>query len=500
MSGGTGFGVTPQGFVMPQLIDIQTGINQGLQANLGAGINVQPQSFFSQLSGPFAEALSLAWQAMQDTYSSQTPDTAFGASLDNVGALRGIPRKPASASVISNVKLFGTAGTPIPTGTTQFSVLNSPTSVFALSGAVTLGAGQSSIQTIMFPTVPVSGQWELGINGSGTVELAYNISAAMLQAAIQGLNFCSGCTVTGSVGAGFTIHFNGPGTGGLMVQPQFQILQTTLMNSVPTLVTPVTAITQAGIDQANVTVIATVTGPVIANAGTLTNIVTPISGLTNVLNIQDAVVGTNVETDNAYRARMNEELQIAGAGTVEAIRSKLLAVTGVTSALVYENTGDVPDAQGRPPHSFEAVVNGGSDADIAEAIWLAKPAGIATDGTSNYTITDSQGNTHVIHFSRPTNIDIYIIANLLVNDAYPAGGDALVNQILDNYINGLGQGVNVIVDPYLTAQLASIPGIDGATLLVGTAPDPTMSANIPIAAFQQAFTETIFIVVNSTPG
>ena len=500
MSGGTGFGVTPQGFVMPQLTDIQTAINQSLQAKLGAGINLQPESFFSQLSGPFSAALSLAWQAMQDTYSSQTPDTAFGASLDNVGALRGIPRLPAMASTISNVKLFGTAGTVVPGTTTQFSVVGSPTSVFALSGSVTLGAGQNCIQTLTFPTLPVSGNFVIAINGVATGLLAYNISAAMIQSAIQALPFCSGCVVTGTVAGGFTITFAGPGTGGLMVQPQFQLISTTLLNGSSMAVTPVTLITQAGIDQANVTVIATATGPIIANAGTLTNIVTPVTGLTNVLNIQDALVGTNVESDNAYRVRMNEELQIAGAGTVEAIRSKLLAVAGVTSALVYENTSDITDLNGLPPHSFEAVVNGGTVAAIAEAIWLAKPAGIATFGTVPYTITDSQGNTHVINFSRPTNINIYIIANLLVNSSFPSNGAVTVQEILDNYINGLGQGVSVIVDPYLTAQLASVPGIDGATLLVGTAPGPTMSNNIPIAAFQEAFTQTTFIIVNTAPG
>jgi len=499
MSGNTGFGITEQGFVMPQLTDIQTDINQALQAEFGAGINLEPESFFGQISGIMAERLALVWQAMQDVYNSQTPDTAFGASLDNVGALRGIPRLQASPSVINNVKLFGTNGTSTPAGT-QFSVLNSPTSIFALNNTTVLGPGQSCIQTIMFSTVPTSGQWELGINGSGTVELAYNVTASQLQSAIQSLNYCQGCTVTGNFTSGFTVTFNGAGTGGFMVQPQFTVLQNTLMNSVPAAVTIATAITQAGIDQASVTVTATADGPVIANAGTLTVIVTPVSGLTNVLNIQDAVLGRLVETDNAYRTRMADELQIAGAGTVEAIRSRLLATPGVTSALVYENVEDIPDINGRPPHSFEAVVNGGTDADVAETIWLAKPAGIETYGSDSYVITDSQGQPHTINFSRPSVIDIYIIANLLVNLSFPANGAVLIQEIFTNYINGLGQGVNVITDPYLIAQLASIPGIDGVTLFLGTAPDPVSSDNIIIEAFQVAFTQTNFIVVNTTPG
>jgi len=146
------------------------------------------------------------------------------------------------------------------------------------------------------------------------------------------------------------------------------------------------------------------------------------------------------------------------------------------------------------------VVSGAADADIAQEIWVTKPAGIATFGSSSYTITDTQGNTHVIRFSRPTKINIYIIANLLVNTNFPSGGQVAIQEIFANYINSLGQGNSVIVEPYLMAQLASVPGIDDAQLLIGTAPGPTLPDNITIAAFQEAFTQTDFIVVNTAPG
>jgi uncharacterized phage protein gp47/JayE len=498
MSAGTGYGVTVQGFVLPLLTDLLTDLNNAVQAQFGADANVAPQAFFGQLNGIIAERLSLVWQAMQDTYFSAVPDEASGASLDNVGALRGIPRLQASASVQQNEKLFGVSGTLIPAGT-QFSVQNAPASVFATAADATLGPGANCIQTLTFSGTPVSGVWTVANAEQSTGNLAYNITASVLQSAIQTLPFCSGCTVTGSYTAGFTVNFNGAGTGGLMVQPQFTSTST-MVTSGSTPVTVATEITQAGVDQLSVTLTATDTGPIIANAGTLTNILTPVSGLTNALNITDATVGSNVETDTAYRARMAEELQIAGAGTVEAIRAKLLATTGVESALVYENVDDVPDGDGRPPHCFECVVNGGTDAAVAEAIWLAKPAGIETYGSSNYTITDSQGQTHVIYFSRPTLVDVYITANLLVNLNFPSNGQALIQTIFDTYINSLNQGVSVIVDPYLTAQLASIPGIDYATIYVSTTPGPTESNNIPIAAYEQAFTQTDFIIIKKSAG
>ena len=246
-------------------------------------------------------------------------------------------------------------------------------------------------------------------------------------------------------------------------------------------------------------VTATATGPTSANAGSLTNIVTPISGLSAVINTQDAFIGTNVEADNAYRVRMANELQIAGAGTLPAIRARLLKVAGVTSVFVYENITDITDIRNRPPHSFEAVVNGGTDSDVAYAIWNAKPAGIATYGTSNFTITDSQGDQHVIYFSRPTLVGIYVIANLTINDVndpYPANGDTLVKELLANFINGLGQGRDVVVVPQLVSSIVSVPGIGDAVLLVGKLPGPTLPNNILIQAYEQAFSQTTFITVN----
>lgn len=480
---------------MPQLTDIQAEINQVLISNFGATIDLTPGSFFSQISGIFAERESLVWQAMQDVYSSQNPDEATGASLDNVGALRGIPRIQAIASTIQNVRLFGNAGTVIPI-TAQFSVLDSPTSLFSPQSAVTLVAGQSCIQTLTFSAVSASGTYQLSLGGNETALINWNDSLSTVQSKIQALEFASGCVVTQLSSTVLQVAFTGAGTGGFMVQPLFVIAEDALEDGSSNPITIIPAITQAGIDQGNVSMIATQTGPIIANAGTLTVIATPITGLTGVLNTQDATVGSDVESDNAYRLRMAQELQIAGAGTLEAIRAKLLQVAGVTAVLVFENVTDIVDGQGRPPHSFEAVVEGGDEATIAEEIWLTKPAGIETYGNTTTTIVDSQGQTHTINFSRPTVVPVYIIANLTVDDTYPANGDTTVQTLLAQYGNSLGIGVELIVVPKLISQLAQVQGIQDAVLLVGTSPGPTLPDNITPTAYEVLSFDTSRITVN----
>jgi uncharacterized phage protein gp47/JayE len=489
------FGITSTGFVIPQLTDIKKQIEDTIKSTFGANVDLSPDAPIGQIIGTFSEREYLIWAAMQDVYNSQYPNTAFGASLDNVGSISGIPRLGALPSTILGVKLFGTAGTVVPgaalpTTATQFSVDGSPGNVFQLDGDATLGVGQDCIQTVNFSAVPDSGQWKLSLNGLTTALLAYNADAAAVQTAVRALLFADGCNVTGDYSVGFTIGFSGAGTGGLMSQPQFQVPFNTLESS-SVVVDVTTAITQEGIDQASVNVTAITNGPLVANAGTLTVINTPVSGLDAVLNIVDAVVGRNAEIDNAYRARRATTLQVAGAGTFEAIRSRLLALSGVTSVVMFENITDITDTNNLPPHSFEATVEGGDQTAIANLIWQVKPAGIRSFGTISVSITDSQGQPHTVQFSRPVALDIYVEAQLTIDPlVYPSNGDAAVRQAIVDFGNSLGIGKDVITIPYLLASIASIPGIDDVVLLIGLSPSPTTSNNISVAPNEIAVFDT----------
>ena len=135
-------------------------------------------------------------------------------------------------------------------------------------------------------------------------------------------------------------------------------------------------------------------------------------------------------------------------------------------------------------------------ATIAQTIWEAKPAGINTFGTTSFVITDSQGLNHTIYFSRPEELDIYMVVNLTVDGTYPSNGDTVVKEALVNYINALGIGVSVVVIPKLISSIALIAGIDDAVILIGTSPGPTLSDNIVVAANQIASADTGRVTVN----
>lgn len=302
--------------------------------------------------------------------------------------------------------------------------------------------------------------------------------------------------------------------------------------------------------------------------GSLTVILTPVAGWESVTNLKAGVTGRNTETDAQLRLRRQNSIRILGAGTVEAIRSRLLQqVPGVTQALVFENrtmteepleiifssdfiTGniitatvnDVPQTPvnftsnqlttmnlikillesiegidlavvggtgnrtltvsmtqgyqveisfeinggasqtdyvedgGRFPKSFEAVVQGGTDSDVAYKIWNTKPAGIQTFGNTSFTIVDSMGNNQVINFSRPQQLYIWITCALTLNpeQTFPTNGVELVRQAFLNYGNSLEIGEDVLFQK-VQAQIFNVPGIASGNLQIASTASPTTS-------------------------
>lgn len=122
---------------------------------------------------------------------------------------------------------------------------------------------------------------------------------------------------------------------------------------------------------------------------------------------------------------------------------------------------------GRFPKSFEAVVQGGTDADVANKIWTTKPAGIQTFGNTAFTITDSQGEFQVINFSRPTPIYIWVTValTLYTEEVFPPNGQDLVAAAINNYGSSLGIGVDVLLQRVL-AQIFNVPGIASGVMQI----------------------------------
>jgi uncharacterized phage protein gp47/JayE len=236
-------------------------------------------------------------------------------------------------------------------------------------------------------------------------------------------------------------------------------------------------------------------GALTALAGTLTVIDTPISGWTSCTNALDAVFGQNLDTDAELKIRRISELATAGKCTVEAIISGLSAVEDVTAVVLFSNNTSVVDGEGRPPHSLDAVVEGGTNQNIGDKLFDVVGAGIETIGAVSVNVTDSQGFTQVMKFSRPDEILIWLEVDLTTDVTFPVDGLTQVENAILSYGENLEIGADVIVFPKLISSFSNINGILDVAIRIGTAISPTLDNNITITARQKAVFDSSRITV-----
>lgn len=235
---------------------------------------------------------------------------------------------------------------------------------------------------------------------------------------------------------------------------------------------------------------------------TITQIVNPMEGIASVTNPSASNGGQAVETDEQFRDRYYKSVDFAGGVNADAIQAAILQqVEGVLAAKVYENDKDLEDARGLPPHSLEAVVYGGLDFEVAKAIYK-KGAGIQTYGNTMVGVLSQQnGQTYEIHFSRPAAIPIWIkVTGVQIDrDAFPADGakrlqDALTGYIGSDITGGLNIGESVVYNR-LPEQLYSVPGVLDFSLEICTNSGSYARKNIPIGEREKAVTDNAKILI-----
>jgi hypothetical protein len=246
-------------------------------------------------------------------------------------------------------------------------------------------------------------------------------------------------------------------------------------------------------------------GAINALANQIVNIISGATagwtGVTNGSNV--ASIGLPAETDSQLRARQMVSTELPSitilAGTIAAIA----AVPGVTRYNVLENFTNATDANGNPPHSVTAVVEGGADIDVATAIYNNRGIGPLTNGTDTVDVTDpNSGVVTAISFDRPTYVPIYVTVNAHL---LPGGTSATLTAIANTlvaYLNSLqiGELVSftalVAVAMNVNANL-SMPMVSVISMFSAVTSSPTSRADIPLTFYEVSQGLIANIVVNS---
>jgi uncharacterized phage protein gp47/JayE len=245
-----------------------------------------------------------------------------------------------------------------------------------------------------------------------------------------------------------------------------------------------------GASPTDVAVTAENTGPIEAAIGSITEIVTAISGWTAVTNAAEAIPGEDVETDADYRLR--SEQTGTGTTTEEAIFTRLSEQDDIDAVVVVSNRSNVTDSFGTPGHTLWAVVypNTADQQNIAEVIWgeAGAPAGIGMRGAVTATVTDESGYEQQIKWDWATAVDVWISIVGTKDSDYPAGGDDLVKDAVGAYFATVRVGADVNPAPIEAAVTTAVPGIVTieARMKVGGAPGPTDLGPIDIAINEYA--------------
>lgn len=185
-------------------------------------------------------------------------------------------------------------------------------------------------------------------------------------------------------------------------------------------------------------------GEINAMIGDITTIVTPTYGWLSVTNATPAVAGTAIESDSALRERQTVSVALPSQTLLEGVSAGIESVDGVTIHREYENDTNITDSDGFPAHSITCVVEGGTDEDVAQQIYLRKGVGGYTNGTTAVNIVDAFHRTTTIRFYRPTYIPIQVQVNITQLSGYTSDMAESIETLIYEFINGYGIGEDII--------------------------------------------------------
>lgn len=452
-------GLTPQGFEIKRLTDIRSEIETSLTQSFGE-IDLRAESNFGQFVGISSELNALLWQLAEAVYLSQYPDSATGISLDQVAAITGVVRAPARPTQVAAIA-YGKDNTTLSEGREAENARTGD--VYRSTTAVTIDRA-NAIHAVIELTSVAAGNYVVTVRGAN-----YTYAAGASDTEQQILTGISGALA--AAGVDRTIS-----TGILTITDD------TFMELAAS----------ANIEFAELGVSinfnALETGPLVLGAGDLTEIKTPAAGWDRLENLDPGITGSRRETDGELRARRERSNQVTATNTLDAIASRLRQTQFVTDVNVVQNNGPETDAFGTLRQHIWAIIEGGSDKDVARVLFDATAAGIGYRGDETVNvISDISGKGFLVNFDRPTYIDPSIVVEYTKLSGFPPEGEDAIRKALVAQEFTLGQR---LVVPRLYTPVNTVPGVDVESITVNGAganltPDPNekiriLSGNVTI--------------------
>lgn len=240
-------------------------------------------------------------------------------------------------------------------------------------------------------------------------------------------------------------------------------------------------------------------GAVLSTPNTITTPVTIVIGVLTVNNPTTQLsTGANQESDAALKLRRQKSVALSSSGFYDALEAALLNISGVTTAQVYENETDSTDGDNIPAHSIWVVIAGGTNAEIAQAIYSKRNAGCGMKGDVSFVVTRNNGSPFTIYWDEVSSERMYfkftldaLSGNLSTTANIPAAGGAVLSSVASTTGMSVGnviRGTGIPANTYITAigsgtitisRVTTGAGSTGATItVVPLIANPAVSGSI----------------------
>lgn len=181
-------------------------------------------------------------------------------------------------------------------------------------------------------------------------------------------------------------------------------------------------------------------GAISASAGTLTKIVTTVTGWDTVTNAT-AIVGSLEESQSAFEQRRKDSVSLNARSTVNAVYANVAQCDGVIAVYAVDNKKNISetiDNYTLTPHSIFVSVIGGENEDIAKAIYNNLSAGCDYNGNTSVDITNEySGAVETVKFYRPDVFNIYVKVQIQNSASLQNDYENIVKQAIYNNFYGL---------------------------------------------------------------
>lgn len=230
-----------------------------------------------------------------------------------------------------------------------------------------------------------------------------------------------------------------------------------------------------------------VAGPLSCPPNALNTIFRTINGWDSINNVNAGVLGRYVESRAEFETRRAASVALNAAGTLPAIRATVLNVPNVLDVYATENeTGSSVTRGGvsLAAHSLFVAAVGGSNDDVARAIWQKKNPGCAYVGNTTVVVEDENSGYAVprpaynVTFTRPDPLAIFFSVEVASGPTVPSDAEAQIKAAIITAFGGGDGGPRARIGATLYASrfyapVAALgPWAQVIAILVG-APTPT---------------------------